>query len=149
MTAMLEVDGLTKVFGGLRAVDDCSFDVAENSVTALIGPNGSGKTTLFNMITGYLRPDAGQVRFRGRDVTGLDSGRLYRAGLSRTFQQARVFPQLTVVENLVAAGGHNWRQLLTTARVARTDRERADRRPRPCRRSCGRTRRWRPRRPRR
>jgi ABC-type branched-subunit amino acid transport system ATPase component len=127
MTALLEVEGLTKVFGGLRAVDDCSFEVAEHSVTALIGPNGSGKTTLFNMVTGYLRPDVGRVRFRGRDVTGLDSGRLYRAGLSRTFQQARVFPQLTVVENLVAAAGHSWRQLLTTARVARADRERADR----------------------
>jgi ABC-type branched-subunit amino acid transport system ATPase component len=127
MTALLEVDALTKVFGSLRAVDDCSFEVAEHSVTALIGPNGSGKTTLFNMITGYLRPDSGQVRFRGRDVTGLDSGRLYRAGLSRTFQQARVFPQLTVVENLVAAGGHSWRQLFTTGRVSRADRERADR----------------------
>jgi ABC-type branched-subunit amino acid transport system ATPase component len=127
MTALLEVDALTKVFGSLRAVDDCSFEVAERSVTALIGPNGSGKTTLFNMITGYLRPDSGQVRFRNREVTGLDSGRLYRAGLSRTFQQARVFPHLTVVENLVAAGGHSWRQLLTTARVSRADRERADR----------------------
>ena len=81
MTALLEVDALTKVFGSLRAVDDCSFEVAERSVTALIGPNGSGKTTLFNMITGYLRPDSGQVRFRNREVTGLDSGRLYRAGL--------------------------------------------------------------------
>jgi ABC-type branched-subunit amino acid transport system ATPase component len=124
---LLEVDGLSKAFGLVRAVDGCSFQVAEQSVTALIGPNGSGKTTLFNLVTGYLRPDAGRVRFRGREVTGLDSGRLYRQGLSRTFQQARVFGRLTVVENLVAAGGHGWRQLLTSSRVTRADRARVDR----------------------
>jgi ABC-type branched-subunit amino acid transport system ATPase component len=126
MSPLLEVQDATKVFGGVRAVDGCSFTVQRGTVTALIGPNGSGKTTLFNLITGYLPPDRGQVRFRGRDITGLDAGRLYRHGLSRTFQQARVFPHLSVQENLVAAGGYSWRQLFTR-RVGRADRERAGR----------------------
>lgn len=126
MSPLLEVQSATKVFGGVRAVDGCSFTVEGGTVTALIGPNGSGKTTLFNLITGYLPPDRGQVRFRGRDITSLDAGRLYRHGLSRTFQQARVFPHLSVQENLVAAGGYSWRQLFTR-RVGRADRERAGR----------------------
>lgn len=126
MSPLLEVQDATKIFGGVRAVDGCSFTVQGGTVTALIGPNGSGKTTLFNLITGYLPPDRGQVRFRGRDITGLDAGRLYRHGLSRTFQQARVFPHLSVQENLVAAGGYSWRQLFTR-RVGRADRERAGR----------------------
>src|SRR5882762_538592 len=113
MSAILTVDGLTKRFGGVRAVDDCSLAVEQGTLTGLIGPNGSGKTTVFNIITGYLRADAGAVRFAGRDVTGHDTQRLYRQGLSRTFQQARVFPQLTVLENLVVAGGYSWWQLFS------------------------------------
>jgi ABC-type branched-subunit amino acid transport system ATPase component len=111
MAALLEVEGLRKTFGSLRAVDDASLTVQPHSITALIGPNGSGKTTLFNLITGYLAPDGGRVRFDGRDVTGSDAGKLYRRGLSRTFQQARVFPQLTVQENLTVAAGYSWGQL--------------------------------------
>ncbi|MEN3304074.1 MAG: branched-chain amino acid transport system ATP-binding protein [Micromonosporaceae bacterium] len=124
MTDLLAVSGVRKVFGGVRAVDDCSLSVGEGTVTALIGPNGSGKTTLFNIVTGYLKPDAGRVTFAGRDVTRHGTGRLYRHGLSRTFQQARVFPQLTVVENLVVAGGYRWWQL-GAPRIRRADRERA------------------------
>jgi ABC-type branched-subunit amino acid transport system ATPase component len=124
MTEILSVIGLNKSFGGVHAVDDCSLAVEEGTITGLIGPNGSGKTTVFNLITGYLKPDAGRVHFAGKDVTGYDTGRLYRLGLSRTFQQARVFPQLTVLENLVVAGGQRWWQL-ATARIRRTDRERA------------------------
>jgi ABC-type branched-subunit amino acid transport system ATPase component len=124
MTVLLDVQNVVKSFGALQAVDDCSFTVEEGSITALIGPNGSGKTTLFNLITGYLRPDSGTVMFAGRNVTGADAGRLYRHGLSRTFQQARVFPQLSVQENLVVAGGYRLRQLFTP-RVNRADRERA------------------------
>jgi ABC-type branched-subunit amino acid transport system ATPase component len=124
MRDLLRVDGLRKSFGGVTAVDDCSLTVAEGTVTALIGPNGSGKTTLFDLVTGYRKPDAGRVEFAGRDVTGHSAGRLYRAGLSRTFQQARVFPQLTVLENLVAAAGHRWWQL-AAPRVSTADRERA------------------------
>jgi ABC-type branched-subunit amino acid transport system ATPase component len=124
MNELLSVHEVTKVFGGVRAVDSASLSVKEGTVTALIGPNGSGKTTLFNIITGYLKADAGRVEFDGRDVTGSDPGRLYRQGLSRTFQQARIFPQLTVQENLVVAGGYGWRKLFSS-RVGREDRDRA------------------------
>lgn len=125
MSDLLSVHEVTKVFGGVRAVDGASLSVKEGTITALIGPNGSGKTTLFNIITGYLKADAGRVEFAGRDVTGSDPGRLYRQGLSRTFQQARIFPQLTVQENLVVAGGYGWRKLFTS-RVGQEDRRRAD-----------------------
>jgi ABC-type branched-subunit amino acid transport system ATPase component len=124
MTDLLSVHDMTKIFGGVRAVDGASLSVQEGTITALIGPNGSGKTTLFNIITGYLKADAGRVEFDGRDVTGSHPGKLYRQGLSRTFQQARIFPQLTVQENLVVAGGYGWRQLFTS-RVGRRDLARA------------------------
>src|SRR5664280_971695 len=124
MTDLLSVHDVTKIFGGVRAVDGASLSVKEGTITALIGPNGSGKTTLFNIITGYLKGDAGRVEFDGQDVTGSHPGKLYRQGLSRTFQQARIFPQLTVQETLVVAGGYGWRQLFTS-RVGGQDRERA------------------------
>jgi len=124
MTDLLAVHEVTKIFGGVRAVNSATLNVRAGTITALIGPNGSGKTTLFNIITGYLKADTGRVEFEGRDITGSHPGKLYRQGLSRTFQQARVFPQLTVQENLVVAGGYGWRQLLTR-RVGRADRERA------------------------
>jgi ABC-type branched-subunit amino acid transport system ATPase component len=100
---LLEVRELRKHFGGVVAVDGCSFSVRPGTVTGLIGPNGSGKTTVFNVVTGYLRADSGTVRFDGRDVRRPDPSRLYRSGLSRTFQQTRVFPKLTLIENLVVA----------------------------------------------
>jgi len=124
MSGLLEVQGISKRFGGVRAVDECSLRVDEGTLTGLIGPNGSGKTTVFNIVTGYLKADAGRVRFAGRDVTGKDPGQLYRQGLTRTFQQARVFPQLTVLENLAVAAGFSWPQLFTR-RIGRQDRERA------------------------
>jgi ABC-type branched-subunit amino acid transport system ATPase component len=123
MAALLEVQNLVKTFGTVRAVDSASLAVEPNTITALIGPNGSGKTTLFNLITGYLPPDSGRVSFRGRDITGSDAGSLYRRGLSRTFQQARVFPALTVQENLTVAAGYSWGQLFGR-RLSRSDRER-------------------------
>jgi ABC-type branched-subunit amino acid transport system ATPase component len=125
MPALLEVDSLGKSFGNVRAVDSVTLSVAPNTITALIGPNGSGKTTLFNLITGYLRPDSGRVNFDGRDITGSDAGTLYRRGLSRTFQQARIFPQLTVRENLTVAAGYSWRQLFGR-RFSRADRDRVE-----------------------
>jgi len=100
---LLEVDGLSKRFGGVAAVSGATFSVDTGTITGLIGPNGSGKTTVFNMITGYLRADAGTVRFQGERVRRPNPRRLYRRGLSRTFQQARVFPEMTLVENLVVA----------------------------------------------
>ena len=122
---LLEVQDLEKRFGGIIAVDRCSFTVQEGSVTGLIGPNGSGKTTVFNMITGYLRADRGTVRFDGHEVRRPDPTRLYRRGLSRTFQQSRVFPQLTLVENLVVAVQHPFRQIARAA-VGRAERVRAE-----------------------
>ncbi|MGW3623959.1 ABC transporter ATP-binding protein [Streptomyces sp. NPDC000880] len=125
MSALLEVRNVTKSFGGVQAVRNCSFEVEQGSVTALIGPNGSGKTTAFNMITGYLGADAGSVRFAGVDYRKPDPAVLYRRGLTRTFQQARIFSSLSVRENLVAAAGHRWTGLLGP-RAARRDVERAD-----------------------
>jgi ABC-type branched-subunit amino acid transport system ATPase component len=124
MTALLEVSELRKSFGYLTAVDDCSFTADEGSITALIGPNGSGKTTVFNLITGYLSRDSGSVRFDGRSIDGINPGVLYRKGLTRTFQQARVFGDLTVQENLVVASGGHWRTTFSR-RVSRSDQARA------------------------
>jgi neutral amino acid transport system ATP-binding protein len=124
VSALLKVDGLTKRFGGVAAVNGCSFEVAEGTITALIGPNGSGKTTAFNMITGYLPADSGRLSFAGQAVRRPDPTRLYRAGLTRTFQQARVFPALTLVENLTVAIGQPWRALLRRS-VTERNRERA------------------------
>ena len=114
-SALLEIDGLTKRFGGVTAVDGCSFSVPAGTDTALVGPNGSGKTTAFNLITGYMRPDAGRIRFAGASVSRPDPTRLARRGLTRTFQQARIFPDLTLVQNMVAALQQPWHALLRRA----------------------------------
>ncbi len=124
MTALLEVDGVSRSFGAVHALRDASLTVERGSITALIGPNGSGKTTLFNVVTGYLKADAGRVRFDGHDVTGAKPARLYRRGLCRTFQQARVFGELTVLENLVVAAGFPVSALFGR-RIGRSDRARA------------------------
>jgi branched-chain amino acid transport system ATP-binding protein len=124
VSALLEAEGMTKRFGGVAALDGCSISVAEGSITALIGPNGSGKTTLFNLVTGYLPADSGSFAFAGRKIRRADPAKLYRMGLCRTFQQARVFPNLTLVENLTAAIQQPWSALLR-GRVRRDDRRRA------------------------
>ncbi|HEX7022645.1 MAG TPA: ABC transporter ATP-binding protein [Trueperaceae bacterium] len=103
---MLEVDGVVKRFGGLRAVDGCSFTVAAGSITGLIGPNGAGKSTLFNLVTGALSPDAGSIRFEGRRISGLPPERIAGRGIGRTFQTPRLFYDMTVWENLALAGTH-------------------------------------------
>jgi neutral amino acid transport system ATP-binding protein len=125
MSELLAVEGLTKSFGGVRALDDCSFEVTQGSVSALIGPNGSGKTTAFNVITGYQPADAGSLTFRGRPVRRPDPYRLQRLGLARTFQQARVFPGLSVLENVVLGRNQSWHALLRR-RISSTDRRRAE-----------------------
>jgi len=133
MSTLLEVEGLTKSFGGVRALSECGFEVREGTVTALIGPNGSGKTTAFNVITGYQPADAGSLTFRGRAVRRPDPCRLQRLGLARTFQQARVFPGLTAVENVVLGRDQSWHSLLRR-RVSGSEpaaRPRAARRVRP------------------
>lgn len=103
MSALLEVNAVSKAFGGLVALTDCSLEVKEGEVAGLIGPNGSGKTTLFNVITGYLRPDTGTVRLSGRDVTKATPAKVFGMGLGRTFQLARVFSRLSVLENMLVA----------------------------------------------
>ena len=125
MTALLEVEATSKRFGGVVAVDACSLSVQAGTITGLIGPNGSGKTTVFNLVTGYLPADSGTIRFDGRVVRRPDPTRLARRGLIRTFQQARVFPNLTVVENLVLATPQSWWQA-GRPRVARAERALAD-----------------------
>src|SRR5207249_5879556 len=100
---VLEVRELRKSFDGFQAVGGVSFSVPRGSVSAIIGPNGAGKTTLFNLITGHLRPDAGSVSFKGREVTGIAPHDLCRLGMGRSFQRTNIFPQLTVYENVQAA----------------------------------------------
>ncbi|MDE7241810.1 ABC transporter ATP-binding protein [Desulfovibrio sp.] len=103
--SLLELTDVTKVFGGLVAVNDLSFSVDEGSVVGLIGPNGAGKTTVFNCITGNYAPERGGIRFAGRDITGLAPHRIVELGIARTFQSIRLFGRLPVVEN-VLAGRH-------------------------------------------
>jgi len=101
MTALLEVDGISRSFSGLRAVQDVSFSVAQGQIAALIGPNGAGKTTCFNVIAGVHRPDAGQVRFSGQRIDGWRPDRICRAGIGRTFQLVKPFAGLSVLDNVV------------------------------------------------
>ena len=97
---LLEVRGLGKRFGGLHAVRDLSFEMARGEVLGLIGPNGAGKTTVFNLLSGFLAQDAGEVLFEGRSLAGLKPHAICRLGLARTFQIVRPFPHLTVLENV-------------------------------------------------
>ena len=103
--ALLEVNGLNKHFGGLHATCDVSFSVPEGQLLAIIGPNGAGKTTLFNLITSLLVPSSGEVRLAGQSLLGLSATAIAARGLIRTFQTARVFPGMTVLEN-VLVGRH-------------------------------------------
>ena len=102
-TLLLSVQGLSKRFGGLQAVKDLTFTVGEGEIVALIGPNGAGKTTAFALISGFLTPDTGAVRFAGRDLGGLKPHQVNALGLARTFQIMRPFPRLTVVRNVMIA----------------------------------------------
>ena len=101
MTPYLQADGLDHRFGGLHALRDCSFTVAQGRITCLVGPNGAGKTTIFNAITGFLRPDEGVVTFRGHTLTGLRPQAILRAGIARTFQNLRLFQDLTALDNVM------------------------------------------------
>lgn len=113
MSAILTVAGVSKRFGGLTAVDDLSFDVQPGRITSLIGGNGAGKTTAFNLITGYLAPDRGSIHFRGQRIDGLAPHRIARAGISRGFQELRLFNRLTALDNVrVAVPGQRGESLL-------------------------------------
>ena len=101
--SLLEATSVSKAFGGIHALDACSISVEKGSITGLIGPNGSGKTTLFNVITGYERIDAGTVTFDGRQIANSTPDRVFGLGIGRTFQLTRIFPRLTVMENMHVA----------------------------------------------
>jgi len=106
MTADLRAEGVTKSFGGVHALADCSLVAPAGQITGLIGPNGSGKTTLFNVMTGYERIDAGQVFLGEQRITGAPPPRVFALGVGRTFQLTRVFPRLTVLENMLVPAQH-------------------------------------------
>jgi len=100
---LLEVENLTKRFGGLIAVNDLTFHLDNNEILGLIGPNGAGKTTVYNLITGYYKPDAGKIRLDGEDITGLSPHKIVRKGIARTFQIVRVFNEMSVMDHVAAA----------------------------------------------
>jgi ABC-type branched-subunit amino acid transport system ATPase component len=104
--SMLEARHVSKSYGGIRALDACSIAVEQGAITGLIGPNGSGKTTLFNVITGYERVDAGEIVFAGAPITNATPDRVFGLGIGRTFQLTRIFPRLSVIENMHVAVQH-------------------------------------------
>jgi len=107
--AMLEVRNLTKSFGGLQATTDLSFNVEPGEIVSVIGPNGAGKTTLFNLITGVYRPTSGDIRFEGRSLVGLKPNQIVDRGVARTFQNLRLFTNLTVLDNILIPQHHKLR----------------------------------------
>ena len=115
---ILEVQTLTKYFGGVAALKDVSFDIPEKQICGFIGPNGAGKTTLFSLITGAVRPSAGKITFHGKDVTGMDAASLVKKGVARTHQVVRPFKAMTVLENVQVAV-HYGRRAVTRTAVAK------------------------------
>ncbi len=127
MSTLLEVEGLRKTFGGVQAVDACSFTAAAGQVTGLIGPNGAGKSTAIDLVSGFKIPDSGTVLFEGRPIQGRSPHRISRLGLIRTFQTPREWPALTVLENLIISCYHpTWERFWRSVRgLTRADRRRA------------------------
>ena len=110
---ILQVNSLSKYFGGLAAVSNCNLNIKKGSITGIIGPNGSGKTTLFNLISGNLKPNKGKVLFNNHDITGTPPYELFSKGILRTFQIAHEFTNLTVLENLMMVPGNQLGEKLT------------------------------------
>jgi len=106
VTPLLRAEQVSKSFGGVQALNGAGIEVAEGSIAGLIGPNGSGKTTLFNVITGYERVDAGEVYLAGQRITNAPPHKVFALGIGRTFQLTRIFPRLTVLENMLVAAQH-------------------------------------------
>ena len=122
---MLEVNHISKAFGGIKAVDDCSLCVERGSITGLIGPNGSGKTTLFNMVTGFYPPDSGTISLNTQPIQNLLPSQICHRGIGRTFQITRLFWKMTVLENMIVPVRHTgWRTLFSRG-VKRHEEERA------------------------
>ncbi len=129
---LLEVSGLSMRFGGLLAVDDVGFQVMRDEVFAIIGPNGAGKTTVFNCVGGFYKPTSGRIDMAGQSIAGLPSHKVAHHGLVRTFQNVRLFKQLTVLENLLVAQHRRvdtrlWSGLLSTRAYKRSEQEAQDR----------------------
>ena len=103
---LLSVENVIRHFGGIKAVDGCSLEVARGSITGLIGPNGAGKTTLFRCITGFEHLDSGTVRFKGENITGLPPNRIFLKGMTRSFQITKQLNNMTVLENVLLAAGN-------------------------------------------
>jgi ABC-type branched-subunit amino acid transport system ATPase component len=118
VTTLLRTEGIKKAYGGVQALTGATISVDEGTIAGLIGPNGSGKTTLFNVITGYQRPDEGQVLFGDRVITSLAPDKVFAVGIGRTFQLTRIFPRLTVLENMLVAAQHSRSQRHTVRRRA-------------------------------
>ena len=112
---ILQINNISKYFGGLAAVSNCSLNIKKGSITGVIGPNGSGKTTLFNLIAGNLKPNSGKVIFNKEEITSIPSYELFSKGLLRTFQIAHEFTNLTVLENLMMVPGNQSGEKLMTA----------------------------------
>jgi branched-chain amino acid transport system ATP-binding protein len=123
--ALLEVDGVTKRFGGLSALNELSFKVEDGEIVSIIGPNGAGKSTVFNVITGLYPPDEGDVLLRGQSIVGLSPNRITRAGIARTFQTVHLFPNMTVLENAMV-GQHCRSKAGIFGSILRTPRVRAE-----------------------
>lgn len=111
MQDILEISQVSKHFGGVKAVNNCSFSVKKGSITGLIGPNGAGKTTMFNMISGLLKPTDGNIYFHDKDITNLSAHKRARLGIGRSYQKIRLFPELTALENIVVAFHENKEKL--------------------------------------
>ena len=128
MARLLELEGISKRFGGLTCIDDLDLHVDEREIVSVIGPNGAGKTTLFNLVTGVYRPDAGDIRFEGETLIGLEPHEITARGIARTFQTLRLFLNMTVKENVMAAAWSHTRagvirSILRTPGMRREERE--------------------------
>ena len=124
--ALLEVKGITKVFGGLKAVENVEFKVDQGEIISIIGPNGAGKTTIYNMLTGVYKVDGGAITFEGKDIHNRPPREIVKAGIARTFQNIRLFPTMRVIENVLLGEHinvkyHFWDLLLKTPKYRREE----------------------------